>query len=89
MEGELQLETPSEQQIPSDSDPLLENQTNSSEIVIKDEEIEASSVVCCRICLESDCDQGDELISPCMCKGTQQFVHRSCLDHWRSIKVKN
>jgi len=30
---------------------------------------------------------GDELISPCMCKGTQQFVHRSCLDHWRSVKV--
>ncbi|KAF3781731.1 hypothetical protein EJ110_NYTH36051 [Nymphaea thermarum] len=29
---------------------------------------------------------GDELISPCMCKGTQQFVHRSCLDHWRSVK---
>ncbi|KAL9997422.1 putative Zinc finger, RING-CH-type, Zinc finger, RING/FYVE/PHD-type [Helianthus debilis subsp. tardiflorus] len=21
-----------------------------------------------------------------MCKGTQQFVHRSCLDHWRSVK---
>ena len=32
-------------------------------------------------------DAGDELISPCMCKGTQQFVHRSCLDHWRSVKV--
>lgn len=30
----------------------------------------------------------DELISPCMCKGTQQFVHRACLDHWRSVKVK-
>jgi hypothetical protein len=30
---------------------------------------------------------GDDLISPCMCKGTQQFVHRSCLDHWRSIRV--
>ena len=28
-----------------------------------------------------------ELISPCMCKGTQQFVHRICLDHWRSVKV--
>jgi hypothetical protein len=22
-----------------------------------------------------------------MCKGTQQFVHRSCLDHWRSVRV--
>jgi E3 ubiquitin-protein ligase DOA10 len=33
------------------------------------------------------CGAGDVLISPCMCKGTQQFVHRSCLDHWRSVKV--
>ncbi|KAF8396406.1 hypothetical protein HHK36_018025 [Tetracentron sinense] len=30
---------------------------------------------------------GEELISPCMCKGTQQFVHRSCLDHWRLVKA--
>jgi hypothetical protein len=29
---------------------------------------------------------GDELIAPCMCKGTQQLVHRGCLDHWRSVK---
>ncbi|GAB4855554.1 hypothetical protein Ancab_024173, partial [Ancistrocladus abbreviatus] len=28
----------------------------------------------------------DELISPCMCKGAQQFVHHSCLDHLRSVK---
>ncbi|XP_020109478.1 uncharacterized protein LOC109724885, partial [Ananas comosus] len=53
---------------------------------IKDEEIDAASAPCCRICLEFDSEQGDELISPCMCKGTQQFVHRSCLDHWRSVK---
>nr|AVY91628.1 zinc finger-like protein [Saccharum hybrid cultivar SP80-3280] len=53
---------------------------------ITDEEIDAVSAACCRICLESDSEPGDELISPCMCKGTQQFVHRSCLDHWRSVK---
>ncbi|KAG0454791.1 hypothetical protein HPP92_024083 [Vanilla planifolia] len=23
-----------------------------------------------------------------MCKGTQQFVHRSCLDHWRAVKAR-
>lgn len=34
-----------------------------------------------------NCIADDDLISPCMCKGTQQFVHRSCLDHWRSVKV--
>jgi hypothetical protein len=29
----------------------------------------------------------DELISPCLCRGTQKFVHRSCLDNWRAVKV--
>ncbi|KAJ1284266.1 hypothetical protein BS78_03G192000 [Paspalum vaginatum] len=53
---------------------------------ITNEEIEAASAACCRICLESETEPGDELISPCMCKGTHQFVHRSCLDHWRSVK---
>ncbi|KAK8451035.1 hypothetical protein SEVIR_6G097300v4 [Setaria viridis] len=53
---------------------------------IEDEETDGSSAACCRICLESESEIGDELISPCMCKGTQQFVHRSCLDHWRSVK---
>ncbi|CAL4955761.1 unnamed protein product [Urochloa decumbens] len=46
-------------------------------------DVEASPAVCCRICLSSE---GNELISPCMCKGTQQFVHRTCLDHWRAVK---
>ncbi|KAG5243417.1 ERAD-associated E3 ubiquitin-protein ligase [Salix suchowensis] len=76
----------------SDSDPLLSNQadcepSSSQEIsILNDDDIENVSVPCCRICLETDCESGDELISPCMCKGTQQFVHRSCLDHWRSVK---
>ncbi|KAL2932886.1 E3 ubiquitin-protein ligase MARCH8 [Bienertia sinuspersici] len=29
---------------------------------------------------------GEDLIAPCHCKGTQKYVHRSCLDHWRSTK---
>ncbi|KAH7674689.1 Zinc finger RING/FYVE/PHD-type protein [Dioscorea alata] len=37
----------------------------------------------CRICLDTE---GDDLISPCHCKGTQKYVHRSCLDNWRSTK---
>ncbi|KAK9101901.1 hypothetical protein Sjap_019155 [Stephania japonica] len=78
---------------PTDSDPLLENQeksNDSNEIV--DEEMDAASAACCRICLECDGEPGrvsilyEELIAPCMCKGTQQFVHRTCLDHWRSVK---
>ncbi|KAH7848920.1 hypothetical protein Vadar_010264 [Vaccinium darrowii] len=68
---------------------------------VRNDDFEAGAVACCRICLECDGEEGwaliscmcylsllidDELISPCMCKGTQQFVHRSCLDHWRSVK---
>lgn len=34
----------------------------------------------CRICLESD---EQEMISPCLCKGTSKWVHRQCLDTWR------
>ncbi|XP_058074590.1 uncharacterized protein LOC131223263 isoform X3 [Magnolia sinica] len=89
MKGELQLE-PTIETNPTDSDPLLENRADSSPVSsdeIRDEEIEAASAACCRICLEYDAEPGEELISPCMCKGTQQFVHRSCLDHWRSVKA--
>ncbi|KAL8458881.1 hypothetical protein ACS0TY_035563 [Phlomoides rotata] len=46
------------------------------------------SLVCadqpqCRICLDTE---GQDLIAPCHCKGTQKYVHRSCLDNWRSTK---
>lgn len=37
----------------------------------------------CRICLDNE---GKDLIAPCHCKGTQKYVHRSCLDNWRSTK---
>ncbi|KAL0414951.1 UNVERIFIED_CONTAM: hypothetical protein Slati_3327000 [Sesamum latifolium] len=37
----------------------------------------------CRICLDTE---GEDLIAPCHCKGTQKYVHRSCLDNWRSTK---
>ncbi|THU72163.1 hypothetical protein C4D60_Mb04t09220 [Musa balbisiana] len=37
----------------------------------------------CRICLDIG---GDDLIAPCYCRGTQKYVHRSCLDNWRSTK---
>ncbi|CAM0883729.1 unnamed protein product [Alopecurus aequalis] len=90
-----------EETIPTDSDPLLEGKDEAdpiprlsppqpatvSTLEIDDEEADGSSAACCRICLEAESEIGDELISPCLCKGTQQLVHRSCLDHWRSVKV--
>ncbi|KAF5179965.1 RING/FYVE/PHD zinc finger superfamily protein [Thalictrum thalictroides] len=96
IESELLLEPPSIHPNPTDTDPLLENRTSCSIQITNDhqqqqqqeadvEAAEASSA-CCRICLEYDGEPDEDLISPCMCKGTQQFVHRSCLDHWRSVK---
>lgn len=38
---------------------------------------------CCRICLEDD-DVGD-MIAPCRCKGSSKWVHRHCLDEWRTV----
>jgi hypothetical protein len=35
----------------------------------------------CRICLEDDNE--DDMIAPCKCKGSSQWVHRECLDLWR------
>lgn len=32
----------------------------------------------CRICLE----EGGDLFSPCLCKGSVKYVHRECLDKW-------
>uniref|UniRef100_A0A7N0U690 RING-CH-type domain-containing protein n=1 Tax=Kalanchoe fedtschenkoi TaxID=63787 RepID=A0A7N0U690_KALFE len=97
MKDEVQLEPPGIIRA-SDSDPLLKNQEDgafrpsSSEIkdgdnVEAEGEEESGLLPCCRICLETESNFGDDLITPCMCKGTQQFVHRSCLDHWRSVKV--
>lgn len=35
----------------------------------------------CRICFEST--NGDDLISPCLCRGTSKWIHHSCLQTWR------
>lgn len=38
----------------------------------------------CRICLEEGVRR--DFIAPCRCSGTSKWVHRKCLDRWRSIK---
>ncbi|KAK9713427.1 hypothetical protein RND81_06G026200 [Saponaria officinalis] len=48
-----------------------------------DLELGSSDQIQCRICLESE---GRDFIAPCKCKGTSKFVHRECLDQWRSVK---
>jgi len=38
----------------------------------------------CRICFDEGTDD-DPLISPCKCKGTSAYVHKSCLSNWRNF----
>ena len=37
----------------------------------------------CRICFDPD----GELIIPCLCKGSSQYIHRQCLDDWRAVNI--
>jgi hypothetical protein len=41
----------------------------------------------CRICLESG-EDGD-LISPCNCRGSTQWVHTECLNEWRNSDINS
>lgn len=41
----------------------------------------------CRICLSEEVVSDDELITPCRCNGTSKYVHRSCLNKWRSVNI--
>ncbi len=38
----------------------------------------------CRICLDTEYTADNDLIAPCKCAGTSKYVHRSCLDTWRT-----
>ena len=36
----------------------------------------------CRICFDEE-EIDNEFISPCSCKGSSKYVHKSCLHEWR------
>ena len=50
----------------------------------------------CRICLEEQEERrpprgasgavGKQMIAPCLCKWSQRWVHRDCLDEWRATE---
>lgn len=37
----------------------------------------------------SDDNREDELIAPCECRGTMQYVHRGCLNQWRTASPRS
>jgi hypothetical protein len=41
----------------------------------------------CRFCLDED--DKNRMISPCLCSGTQKWVHSTCLQQWRKKSVTN
>lgn len=41
------------------------------------------NIVTCRICLEND--SIINMIFPCLCSGTSKYVHKKCLNQWRTI----
>ncbi|OZC05132.1 zinc finger, C3HC4 type [Onchocerca flexuosa] len=49
-------------------------------------EISSKRKLNCRICLEEDNESN--LISPCECRGSLQFVHIRCLQHWFDVMHK-
>ena len=42
----------------------------------------------CRICFEEE-KIDDPFIEPCACKGTSKYIHRSCLNTWRTTADNN
>eukprot|EP00197_Chlamydomonas_leiostraca_P015040 CAMPEP_0202881268 /NCGR_PEP_ID=MMETSP1391-20130828/36291_1 /ASSEMBLY_ACC=CAM_ASM_000867 /TAXON_ID=1034604 /ORGANISM="Chlamydomonas leiostraca, Strain SAG 11-49" /LENGTH=437 /DNA_ID=CAMNT_0049563925 /DNA_START=313 /DNA_END=1623 /DNA_ORIENTATION=+ len=54
---------------------------------IVDTDSHADATVCqCRICF--DADPVAQLVAPCACRGSQQFVHRECLHQWQQAVLK-
>lgn len=42
----------------------------------------------CRICLEENLNREDVIV-PCNCRGTQKYVHKYCLNAWRTVNRRN
>lgn len=63
-------------------------QSNQTMITKKSENNNTSPAPFCRFCLEEE-TKSSKLISPCACKGSQRFVHASCLNRWQLMSLKN
>jgi hypothetical protein len=54
----------------------------------EDERYNTTAQPTCRFCLEEETKEL-KLISPCDCKGSQQFVHSKCLERWQMLSLKS
>ena len=63
--------------------PLLPPKEGTS----KSEETDSNKILPCRICLDSDSDEENPLVSPCKCAGTMGRIHVGCLQKWLKSKV--
>jgi len=69
-----------------DDPPIVEGAVRVD--AIKEHPIEIDSVIQgCRICYDFTSVPPNELISPCGCKGSLQYIHRDCLTHWRQSRA--
>lgn len=63
--------------ITSDEEEEFLEEITSTEIEMRGETVQYHT---CRICLEN---YPFDFISPCNCRGSLQYVHKTCLDEWR------
>lgn len=67
----------------------IDDIVNSNDVinVIDDlcEEKNIGEIPICRICLQDDSE--NNLISPCRCSGTANYVHMECLNEWRNLST--
>lgn len=43
----------------------------------------------CRICLETDHPDGSELVAPCSCTGSVEYIHAACFKAWLKKKCED
>jgi hypothetical protein len=63
-------------------------QTSHLELNSGNYDVGAPLVGCCKVCLCDESTEEDPLISPCICRGSCEWIHVSCLRNWINSKVK-
>lgn len=75
----------SEEQVHHRNESRHDSSSPAQEDIVNDLQTDGVYTRVCRICtLTEEETPGKELIRPCSCKGTQEFVHVECLNRWRA-----